>query len=79
MKMLSQELREFTDMKKITPAVVNKLIQQIEIHKNEKKHSHRHLKVDIYFTAVGFVDILTEQQSLETIQKIKEKNAEKFA
>lgn len=72
MKMLSQGLREFTDMKKLTPTVVNKLIQRIEIHKNEKKHSHGHVKVDIYFTAVGLVDIPTEQQLLETIQKLKE-------
>ena len=61
MKMLSQGLREFTDMKELTPTVVNKLIQRIEIHKNEKKHSHGHVKVDIYFTAVGLVDIPTEQ------------------
>lgn len=79
MKMLSQGLREFTDMKKSTPTVVNKLIQRIEIHKNEKKHSHNNVKVDIYFTAVGLVDIPTEQQLIETIQKIKEENAAKSA
>ena len=79
MKMLSQGLREFTDMKKLTPTVVNKLIQRIEIHKNEKKHSHNNVKVDIYFTAVGLVDIPTEQQLLETIQKIKEENTAKSA
>lgn len=79
MKMLSQGLREFTDIKKLTPTVVNKLIQRIEIHKNEKKHSHGHVKVDIYFTAVGLVDIPTEQQLLETIQKLKEENTAKSA
>lgn len=79
MKMLSQGLREFTDMKELTPTVVNKLIQRIEIHKNEEKHSHGHVKVDIYFTAVGLVDIPTEQQLLETIQKIKEDNTAKSA
>ena len=79
MKMLSQGLREFTDMKKLTPTVVNKLIQRIEIHKNEKKHSHGYIKVDIYFTAVGLVDIPTEQQLLERIQKLKEENTTKSA
>ncbi|MFQ8601987.1 MAG: DUF4368 domain-containing protein, partial [Anaerovoracaceae bacterium] len=79
MKMLSQGLREFTDMKELTPTVVNKLIQRIEIHKNEKNHSHGHVKVDIYFTAVGLVDIPTEQQLLETIQKIKEDSTAKSA
>ncbi len=36
MKMLSQRLREFTDIKELTFTVVNKLIGRIEIHKNEK-------------------------------------------
>ena len=32
MKMLYQGLREFTEMKELTPLVVNKLIERIEIH-----------------------------------------------
>ena len=73
MKMLSQGLREFTDMHELTPAIVNKLIQRIEIHKNEKKHSHNNVKVDIYFTAVGLVDIPTEQQLIDLMSKMKAK------
>lgn len=79
MKMLSQGLREFTDMKELTPTVVNKLIQRIEFQKNEKKLSHNNVNVDIYFTAVGLVDIPAEQQLLETIQKIKEESTAKSA
>ncbi|NWK12128.1 DUF4368 domain-containing protein [Clostridium cadaveris] len=79
MKMLSQGLREFTNMKVLTPTIVNKLIQRIEIHKNEKKHAHNNVKVDIYYTAVGLVDIPAEQQLLETIQKIKEESTTKSA
>ena len=62
MKMLYQGLMEFTEMKQLTPTVVNKLIERIEIHNNEKKHSHNNVKVDIYFTAVGLFDIPTEQK-----------------
>ncbi len=79
MKMLYQGLMEFTEMKELTPNVVNKLIERIEIHNNEKKHSHGHVKVDIYFTAVGLFDIPTEQQLLETMERVKQKNAEKSA
>lgn len=71
MKRLSQGPREFTDMKGLTPTVVNKLIQRIEIHKNEKKHYHGHVKVCNHFTDVSLVDIPTEQQLLETIKKSK--------
>ena len=79
MKMLYQGLMEFTEMKQLTPTVVNKLIERIEINNNEKKHSHNNVKVDIYFTAVGLFDIPTEQQLLETMERVKQKNAEKSA
>ncbi len=79
MKMLYQGLMEFTDMKQLTPTIVNKLIERIEIHNNEKKHSHGHVKVDVYFTAVGLFDIPTEQQLLETMKRVKQKNAENSA
>ena len=64
---------------KITPTVVNKLIERIEIHNNEKKHSHNNVKVDIYFTAVGLFDIPTEQQLIDTMERAKQKKAEKSA
>ena len=76
MKMLYQGLMEFTEMKQLTPTVVNKLIERIEIHNNEKKHSHNNVKVDIYFTAIGLFDILTEQQLVDTMERIKQRNAE---
>ena len=52
MHLLLQELREFTDMKKLTPTIVNKLLQRIELHTPEKKYTRKTIKVDIYFTAV---------------------------
>ena len=79
MKMLYQGLMEFTEMKQLTPTVVNKLIERIEIHNNEKKHSRGHVKVDIYFTAVGLFDVPTEQQLLETMERVEQKKAEKSA
>ena len=51
--------------------VVNKLIERIEIHNNEKKHSHNNVKVDIYFTAIGLFDIPTEQELLKAGEEIK--------
>lgn len=57
------------------PTVVNKLIERIEIHNNEKKHSHNNVKVDIYFTAVGLFDIPTEQQLVNTMERVKQKKA----
>lgn len=67
MKMLYQGLQEFTEIKELTPVVVNKLIERIVIHNNEKKHSHNNVKVNIYFTAIGLFDIPTEQELIKTV------------
>lgn len=74
MKVLLRELRKFTDMKELTPTIVNKLIQRIEIHEKDKKRSRGNMKVDIYFTAVGLVDIPTEKQMIEIMEKLKRQN-----
>ena len=47
------------------------VIERIEIHNNEKKHSHNNVKVDIYFTAIGLFDIPTEQELLKAVEEIK--------
>ena len=36
--------------------------RDIEIHNNDKSSGHCHVKVDIYFTAVGMIDIPTKQE-----------------
>lgn len=74
LKMLREGLREFTDMKELTPLVVNKLIERIEIHTNEKKHSHNNVKVDIYFTAVGLFSVPTEQELLQIFEEANKQN-----
>ena len=79
MKILYQGLMEFTEMKELTPTIANKLIERIEIHNNEKKHSHNNVKVDIYFTAAGLFYIPAEQRLIDTMQILKQKNAEKSA
>ena len=38
-----------------------------------------HVKVDIYFTAAGLFDIPTEQQLIDTMERVKQKKAEKSA
>ena len=74
MKVLLRELRKFTEMKELTPTIVNKLIQRIEIHEKSKKRSRENVKVDIYFAAVRLVDIPTEQQMIDIMEKLKRQN-----
>ncbi len=71
MQLLLQGLREFTDMKELTPTIVNKLIRRIEVHNPEKKHAHKSVKVDIYFTAVGLVSLPDEQEIRKMMEQIR--------
>ena len=43
------------------------------------KNFEKNVKVDIYFTAAGLFDIPTEQQLIDTMERVKQKKAEKSA
>lgn len=77
LRLVLKTLREMTDVETLTPTVVNTLIERIEIHANEKKHSHNNVKVDIYFTAMGMIDIPTEQEIAKLMAEIQ-KDPQKF-
>lgn len=66
-------------MKQLTPNIVNKLIERIKIHSTNKKHSYNNIKVDIPFTTVGLFNIPTEQQLIDTTERVKQKSAVKSA
>lgn len=72
MRLLLKTLRELTDFKELTTTIVNSLIQRIEVHNNDKSSGHCYVKVDIYFTAVGMIEIPDEKEISEIISKIQE-------
>lgn len=72
LRLLLRTLRELTEVNELTPTLVNSLIERIEIHNNDKSSGHCYVKVDIYFTAVGMIDIPTEQQILAMMKEIRQ-------
>lgn len=80
LKQLLTALREATDITELNQTLVNKLIQKIVVHGNEKKHSHNGVKIDIYFTAVGMMSLPDEQGLQKIMQEVqyKQKNANKI-
>lgn len=62
LRILLRGLREFSMVRELTPTIVNTLIQRIEVHNKDMYDGHSHVKVDIYFTAVGMIDIPTEKE-----------------
>lgn len=77
LRQLLRALREFTEIKQLTPELVNTLIQRIEVHSKEKVNGRNRVKVDIYFTAVGMVNIPTETEikaAMEEIQRSRKQS-----
>ena len=62
LRLLLKTVREQTDVKELTPALVNSLIERIEVHNNDKYDGHCHVKVDIYFTVVGMMNVPDEKE-----------------
>lgn len=77
LRLILRTLREMTDIKELTPTLVNSLIERIEVHNNDKYDGHCHVKVDVYFTAVGMIDIPTEKEIRAMMEEIR-KNPQDF-
>ena len=71
LKILLKVLRNSTAFEKLTPTLVNKLIRRIEVHNNDKSSGHCYVKVDIYFTAIGLIDIPTEDEIKRLMERIQ--------
>ena len=72
MRLLLKTLRELTDFKELTPTIVTLLIQRTEVPNPDKSSGHRYVNVDIYFTAVGMIEIPDEKEISEILSKVQE-------
>lgn len=61
-RMLLKGLREFTELRELTPAIVNTVIRRIEVHNSDRSSGHIRVKVDIHFTAVGMISLPNEKE-----------------
>ena len=78
MKVFLKTIRACTDLKELTPEIVNTLIKRIDVHNPDEKFKHRRVKIDIYFTAVGLISIPNEKELLSLMDEIRnEKSAKK--
>ena len=72
MKRFLETIRECTDLKELTPAIVNTLIKRIEVHNSIMVDGVKRVPIDIHFTAVGLISLPDEKELLELIEEIKE-------
>ena len=71
MKRFLETIRECTDLKELTPAIVNTLIKRIEVHNSIVVDEVKRVPIDIHFTAVGLISLPDEKELLELIEEIK--------
>ena len=76
LKHFLKAIRACTDLKELTPEIVNTLIKRINVHNSEKVDGHKKVKIDIEFIAVGLISIPDEKELLSLMDEIRnEKSA----
>lgn len=77
LRLLLKTVREITEVKELTSGLVHSFIERIEVHNNDKYDGHCHVKVDIYFSVIGMMDIPDEKEIRAMMEEIK-KNPQKY-
>lgn len=75
LRLLLKTVREQTDVKQLTPELVNTLIRRIEIHSPVKVNGHKTVAVDIYFTGIGLFTVPEADELRSLISELSERSA----
>ena len=62
LKQLLVNVRKYTDPKELTAQMVNDLVDKIIVHAPDKSSGHRKQKIEIYYNAVGIIDLPTVKE-----------------
>lgn len=57
-----KNVRKYTDPETLTAEMVNELIDKILVHAPDKSSGHRTQKIEIYYKAVGIINIATDDE-----------------
>jgi len=55
-------VRKYTDVEELTPTILNEFIQRIDVHAPDKSSGKRIQQIDIFYNAVGVIDIPTPEE-----------------
>ena len=67
-------VKKYTEITKLTPEILNELIEKIVIHQQEKVNSKKVQEIDIYYRGVGIISFPVSTDDIEvTIEKILNK------
>ena len=69
LRILLKLVRERTDIKELTPELVNTLIRRIEIHEPVTINGRKNVDVDIYFTGIGMFNVPDSEELVALISE----------
>jgi len=74
-------VRKYTDITELTPTILNEFIQRIEVHAPDKSTGKRTQQIDIFYNAVGVIDIPTpeELEALDAEYRVRKQKEHKSA
>ena len=70
LRLLMKALRDYTDIRQLTPEIVSALIRRIEVRSKDKET--KKVKVDIYFTVIGLFSVHTEKEMQAAMEEIRQ-------
>ena len=62
LKRLLANVRKYTDPEELTAEMLNDLVDKILVHAPDKSSGHRKQKIEIYYNAVGIIDLPTAKK-----------------
>ena len=62
MKRLLANVRKYTDPEELTAEMLNDLVDKILVHAPDKSSGHRKQKIEIYYNAVGIINLPTAKE-----------------
>ena len=75
LRLLLKIVRERTDIKELTPELVNTLIRRIEIHEPQMINGQRTVNVDIFFTGIGMFSVPDSEELSAHISEFSKHSA----
>jgi len=70
-------VRQYTDVSELTTTILNELIARIEVHAPEKENGKRTQQIDIYYNAVGVINIPSDEELAALLAERQEQVTQK--
>lgn len=69
------KVKKYTEIKELTPEIVNELIDKIYVYQQTKLNGKKYQQIDIYYAGVGIIGIPLTEYELENAFQQSIKNA----